>query len=404
MKQYIPYYNSLQQAASLYIADTHPSNKQNQFQNYRFSKELGKEIYENEHLNPSLGPQSQINLNNSNVNNANRITNTNNTPRQQSLLSKIFSPIVSFVTSFCGERREVDQTEEERIFSAIPERIRNFNSFSTLLKTKIGILIVYTGTNLLQIQKFIQDLLNDSFTCDLIKQNCTVYTVLGTCTEGHRITSLISDNLLYPVIFFAYNDRGNSTFNRASIAQRLEGDFNVETFKNTLLNVIEMKQTHKRNPIQVSNAEIIEQQKRDLENLEKIEQMKRQQEKEEKEKERLAKLEEEQKEKEIQIKAQQAKSKLPDEPSKDDPNVTLIVFRYPDGEKRIERRFVKTNTVQTLYDFVLTLGRDIYTEAEYNKFSLIQPFPFKAYTDMNKTLEEEHLVPNAVLQIKEEDE
>ena len=73
-------------------------------------------------------------------------------------------------------------------------------------------------------------------------------------------------------------------------------------------------------------------------------------------------------------------------------------------EKRIERRFLKTNTVQTLYDFVLTLGRDIYTETEYDKFSLIQPFPFKAYTDMNKTLEEEKLVPNAVLQIKEEDE
>ena len=51
-----------------------------------------------------------------------------------------------------------------------------------------------------------------------------------------------------------------------------------------------------------------------------------------------------------------------------------------------------------------TIFYDIYTEAEYNKFSLIQPFPFKAYTDMNKTLEEEHLVPNAVLQIKEEDE
>ena len=268
MKQYIQSYNSLQQAANLYIADTHHPNNQNQFQNYRFSKELGQEIHESEQLNSSLGPQSQINLNRSNVN---KIYNSNNPPRQQSLLSKIFSPIVSFVTSFCGERREIDQTEEERIFSAIPERIRNFNSFSTLLKTKIGILIVYTGNNLLQIQRFIKDLLNDTFTCDLIKQNCTVYTVLGTCTEGHRITSLISDNLLYPVIFFAYNDRGNSTFNRASIAQRLEGDFNVETFKNTLLNVIEMKQTDKRNPIQVSNAEIIEQQKRYLENLEKIE-------------------------------------------------------------------------------------------------------------------------------------
>ena len=180
-----------------------------------------------------------------------------------------------------------------------------------------------------------------------------MYTVLGTCTEGHRITSLISDTLLYPVIFFAYNDRGNSTFNRASIAQRLEGDFNVETFKNTLLNVIEMKQTHKRSPMQYSNAEIIEQQKRDLENLEKIEQMKRQQEKEEKEKERLAKIEEEQKEKEIQIKAQQAKNKLPDEPSKDDPNATLI------SEITYEEMLAKNLKVMDLTAVSLCMQGDI---------------------------------------------
>ena len=107
--------------------------------------------------------------------------------------------------------------------------------------------------------------------------------------------------------------------------------------------------------------------------------------------------------KELMLKAEKAKRTLPEEPSKDDPNSTSIVFRYPDGEKRIERRFLKTNKVQILYDFIFSLGREIYTEPDYTKFSLIQPFPFKTYDNMDKTLEEESLFPNAVLQIKEEE-
>jgi hypothetical protein len=45
------------------------------------------------------------------------------------------------------------------------------------------------------------------------------------------------------------------------------------------------------------------------------------------------------------------------------------------------------------------LGKDIFEESD--KYELIQPFPFVAYRDMNKTLEEEKLFPNAILQIKE---
>lgn len=38
---------------------------------------------------------------------------------------------------------------------------------------------------------------------------------------------------------------------------------------------------------------------------------------------------------------------------------------------------------------------------ESDKYELIQPFPFKLYSDCEKTLEEEKLFPNAVLQIRE---
>jgi hypothetical protein len=51
-----------------------------------------------------------------------------------------------------------------------------------------------------------------------------------------------------------------------------------------------------------------------------------------------------------------------------------------------------------LYDFVDSLGTDIFMES--NEYELIQPFPFRLYSDKEKTLEEEKLL-NAVLQIRE---
>ncbi len=49
--------------------------------------------------------------------------------------------------------------------------------------------------------------------------------------------------------------------------------------------------------------------------------------------------------------------------------------------------------------FVKTLGPEVLTESE--EYDLIIPFPFKIYDKQEKTLEEEGLFPNAVLQIRE---
>ena len=49
-----------------------------------------------------------------------------------------------------------------------------------------------------------------------------------------------------------------------------------------------------------------------------------------------------------------------------------------------------------------SLGEEIYTEKQYQNFSLHQPFPPKKYDNMEFTLEQEGLYPNALVQIKEE--
>jgi hypothetical protein len=52
-----------------------------------------------------------------------------------------------------------------------------------------------------------------------------------------------------------------------------------------------------------------------------------------------------------------------------------------------------------LYDYVDSIGNDILEESD--KYELMQPFPLSVYKDMEKTLEEEKLFPNTMLQIRE---
>ena len=47
-------------------------------------------------------------------------------------------------------------------------------------------------------------------------------------------------------------------------------------------------------------------------------------------------------------------STLPDEPEEGDQDAVKLVMRMPSGE-RVERRFLKSDPIKTLYDFVDSL-------------------------------------------------
>ena len=156
-----------------------------------------------------------------------------------------------------------------------------------------------------------------------------------------------------------------------------------------------------KNPLSESTL-IRKDQDNKMKELEKMQEEKERKEKEEKEKKRK----EEEKEKEIIKNEQEEKeifSKLiPSEPDDNNPDKCIIIFRLPDGEKNIQRKFLKTNKISVLYDYIKSLGREIYSEDQYHSFSIIQTFPFKNFEDkLNNTLEEEGLFPNSVLQIRE---
>ena len=58
---------------------------------------------------------------------------------------------------------------------------------------------------------------------------------------------------------------------------------------------------------------------------------------------------------------------------------------------------------KVLYDFVSSndMEEKIFEESE--EFDIIQQFPYKVFNDMNRTIDEEKLFPNAVLQILEKE-
>ena len=152
----------------------------------------------------------------------------------------------------------------------------------------------------------------------------------------------------------------------------------------------------------LSDAAIRNIQDNEMKELEKMEEEREKKEREEKEKKRKEEEEKKKIEKEEKEDKELFSKLLPPEPDDNNPDKCIIIFRLPDGEKNIQRKFLKTDKVAVLYDYIRSLGKEIYTEEDSHSFSIIQTFPFKNFENkLNNTLEEEGLFPNSMLQIKE---
>ena len=354
------------------------------------------------------------NILNRNLINNNKANNNNNNQENEGFFSRYFISPLRALLGACSEKRGIELDEEERIFHLLPNKIHDSSRFCQLIKRKIGIIIFYTGNNVQFLNTFINQLSHSTYLINFIKKHFFIYPLLASTNEGYRMQSVISDNqLLYPAFVFCYNGSNNQRgdfndliFSRNHIINILEGEsINMETFNNVLMDSSEKVgfYSNVNNDFgPMTDGEVLEQQKSDMEALEKEAQKREEELKKQKMMEEQRIKEEELKKKEMEKKANEAKKKIVEEPSEGDPNVTTICFRYPDGQQRKDRRFLKTHTIQNLYDFVTSLGKEIYTEEENNNFSLYQPFPPKKYEEMNNTLEQEGLFPNAVIQIREE--
>lgn len=88
------------------------------------------------------------------------------------------------------------------------------------------------------------------------------------------------------------------------------------------------------------------------------------------------------------------------EPEDKDPDACHIGFRMPGTGDRVNRRFLKTDKVQLMYDFIDSMGDKL--ELEHgNSYEIMQTMPRKVFSNREKTLAEEGLFPRAMLVVKE---
>ena len=152
----------------------------------------------------------------------------------------------------------------------------------------------------------------------------------------------------------------------------------------------------------LSYGQILAKRENEMKELERQQEEKIKKEEEEKRKQ----MEEENKLKKIeenyQKEAEISKNLLPPEPDESNPDVCTIILRYPDGVKTMERRFLKTDKINTLFYFVNSKGMEVFSERAYNDFELIFGIPPKNLDNSkDKTLEEEGMFPNGIINIKE---
>jgi hypothetical protein len=347
----------------------------------------------------------------------NNNTNNNNQSNENFLYKYFIKLPYQFLLNCCSENREVSKSEERKIFQILPNLMDDFLEFCHLIKRKIGIIVFYSEENLNFLKNIIGQLSRSTNCINLLKENFMIYPILANSRDGNKIQDLIIDDnnneLLLPSFIFCFNRQNNRNsylnpiLNKNHIIYTLEGESTeINSFYLALKDLSDKYLNKNKNDINSINSldksfglltdgEILSQQKFEMEELERKAQIKEEQIKQEKNTEKLI-------EKEIETKAKAALSKIVEEPDINNPDVTTICFRYPDGDRTKTRRFLKNNKIQNLYDYVTSLGEEIYTEKENKNFSLNQPFPPKKYENMDNTLEQENLFPNAVIQIREE--
>ena len=350
--------------------------------------------------------EKDFNLNNKEIKKNSQNNSSSNNDDNEGFFSKyIFSPIYSLFSS-CYSNHDSDYEDETKIFHFLPNKIQDFSKFNQFIKKYIGIIIFYDKKNLEFLQQFINKICRNSSIMNILRQKCVIFPISSSSENGYKILNILSDsNILYPSLIFCFNKSKDNIFDKNNLIEIINGEsVNVDIFYKSLIQSISKIEQNNNliNNEQESNnynfltdGEILQKQRNDMEELEKnVQKME-----EEINTENIQRRENINK---IEKEAEKYKAKFVAEPDKDNPDCCTICFRYPDGDKRRDRRFLKTDKIKILYEYITSLGNEIYTEDGNGVFSLYQPFPPKKYDNMESTLENEGLFPNAVIQIKEE--
>ena len=319
---------------------------------------------------------------------------------------------------------------------------KSLDSFLKSLKEHPGVIVLLNTKKIEELKKHIPKIINN-YICPDINRITVMLPIMFDSFIGNKLTKQFSCWNFPSYIFCKYESQ-----KLIKVNGKMEGLFNLNLFiDNILKSLPEAKsnlkaslktslkksimfnynedvqeddfnsfgQSEKNNNLEndinlkdsiygLSDGSILKKREQQIKELEReqIEKMEK-----EEEKKKKIKDEENQKKKRIEdyeIEAEKSKKLLPEEPDENNPNISQIILRYPDGEKTIERRFLKTDKINVLYLLVKSKGREIFFEQESNDFDLIYGFPPKNLDNLrNNTLEDEGLFPNAMIQIREKE-
>jgi hypothetical protein len=100
--------------------------------------------------------------------------------------------------------------------------------------------------------------------------NYIIYPVKIDSAEGRSVIGMMPDRLLYPTFVFANNTRDQESFTSSSVIDKIEGTVSFDILRDAMIKNIEMKEVRSKKP-SIKAADLIKQQKEELENLERIE-------------------------------------------------------------------------------------------------------------------------------------
>ena len=220
----------------------------------------------------------------------------------------------------------------------------------------------------------------------------------------------LGDSIEIPNLFGIYNKNSNNSSKKEE--NKEESNINNNLINKNNQNILDSYNNNNNQNISkandmmlrdsiynLSDGQVLAKREQEIRRLEKIQEEKEKKEKEEK----MKQLEEEKKIKKYEKEAEIARMILAPEPDGNNPNACHIKFRLPDGEKMIERRFLKSDKISVLYNYVKSIGREIFVEPDTFDFNIIvMGFPPKNLDNLkDNTLEKEGLYPNSILQIEE---
>ena len=325
-----------------------------------------------------------------------------------------------------------DNTEFfNRYFLGMKNAIKILDNFIIQLEktSKTGIIMLYSYDSLKVLAEQIKNIINEPLSKELFF-GTLIYPVIDSSIEGTNFMDELECNQIPSFIICKYkNNESLAIIGKLELPMKL-GDFRDKIIEAEISYIKKQSKEENRNINNLNNNKIENTKKdyepnyadydfgddddfnfddfnkfQDLNNMKlsdgqvlayqelKLKELEKMEEKKNLDKKKI--LEEKEESKKIA-------EKLKPEPSDDNPNKCVILFRFPDGEKTAQRKFLKKDKIKDLYDFIKSLGRDIFMEEENHHFSLLQSFPYKLFDDIqDHTLEQEGLFPNSVLQIKE---